>query len=162
MKETLQMLANYNIWANSRIIDVLLKQSDEILDLQIVSSFTSIRETVYHTWGAESIWLQRLQLAEHLIWKPAVFTGTMQEACHEWKASSKEIEQFIEKQFDDAAFEHVFQYNDLKQQPQKKQVKTALLHVFNHATYHRGQLVTMLRQAGVTKIPGTDFILFNK
>ena len=34
-----------------------------------------------------------------------------------------------------------------------------VLHVFNHGTYHRGQLVTMLRQAGVDEIPGTDFII---
>ena len=31
-------------------------------------------------------------------------------------------------------------------------------HLFNHMTYHRGQLVTMLRQAGAEQIPGTDFI----
>jgi uncharacterized damage-inducible protein DinB len=32
--------------------------------------------------------------------------------------------------------------------------------VFNHATYHRGQLVTMLRQIGAEKIPATDFAAF--
>jgi uncharacterized damage-inducible protein DinB len=34
------------------------------------------------------------------------------------------------------------------------------MHVFNHGTYHRGQLVTMLRQVGVTEIPQTDYIAF--
>ncbi|MBL0200663.1 MAG: hypothetical protein IPP81_11100 [Chitinophagaceae bacterium] len=34
-----------------------------------------------------------------------------------------------------------------------------LHHVFNHASYHRGQLVTMLNQLGADKIPGTDFLL---
>ena len=29
-----------------------------------------------------------------------------------------------------------------------------LLHMLNHGTYHRGQLVNMLRQIGVEKIPG--------
>ena len=32
-----------------------------------------------------------------------------------------------------------------------------LHHVFNHATYHRGQLINMLRQLGVEKVPQTDF-----
>ena len=29
--------------------------------------------------------------------------------------------------------------------------------VFNHVAYHRGQLVNMLRQLGLEKIPPTDF-----
>jgi uncharacterized damage-inducible protein DinB len=40
-------------------------------------------------------------------------------------------------------------------------VKDMLLHIFNHATMHRGQLVTFLRQLGeVDKIPSTDFSTF--
>ena len=34
-----------------------------------------------------------------------------------------------------------------------------VLHVVNHGSYHRGQLATMLRQAGVTP-PATDLMLF--
>ena len=37
-----------------------------------------------------------------------------------------------------------------------------LLHVFNHGTYHRGQLVNMLRQLGVSRIPATDFALWSR
>jgi uncharacterized damage-inducible protein DinB len=37
-----------------------------------------------------------------------------------------------------------------------------LHHIFNHSTYHRGQLVTMLRQLGSKDIPATDFIAFVK
>ena len=35
----------------------------------------------------------------------------------------------------------------------------AFQHVVNHSTYHRGQIITMLRQLGV-KPPGTDLIMF--
>jgi uncharacterized damage-inducible protein DinB len=37
-----------------------------------------------------------------------------------------------------------------------------MLHVFNHGTYHRGQLVNMLRQLGIEKIPPTDFSVWSK
>jgi uncharacterized damage-inducible protein DinB len=33
-------------------------------------------------------------------------------------------------------------------------------HLANHGTYHRGQVVTMLRQLGVTTVPSTDLIAF--
>ncbi len=142
------------------MIDLLLKQDDKILDMEITSSFNSLRQTVYHMWGAEDIWLQRLLLAEQPVWKPSVFKGDMKEACAAWQEASKGLQQFVEKQFNDAAFSHVLQYYNLKKQSNKTTVSRALLQAFNHATYHRGQLVTMLRQAGVTKIPGTDIHLF--
>ncbi|MCW3088046.1 MAG: hypothetical protein JWQ78_1432, partial [Sediminibacterium sp.] len=41
-------------------------------------------------------------------------------------------------------------------------VKEILLHLFNHGTYHRGQLVTLLRQVGVEEIPRTDYIEFSR
>jgi uncharacterized damage-inducible protein DinB len=37
-----------------------------------------------------------------------------------------------------------------------------LLHLFNHGTYHRGQLVNQLRQLGIAKIPPTDFIIWSR
>ena len=37
-----------------------------------------------------------------------------------------------------------------------------LHHVFNHGTYHRGQLINMLRQLGVEKLPQTDFSVWTR
>lgn len=33
-------------------------------------------------------------------------------------------------------------------------------HCVNHSSYHRGQLITMMRQVGATSIPNTDMIAF--
>ena len=33
-------------------------------------------------------------------------------------------------------------------------------HVFNHSTFHRGQLVTMLRQTGFANLQSTDLMIF--
>jgi uncharacterized damage-inducible protein DinB len=41
-------------------------------------------------------------------------------------------------------------------------VVDVFLHVLNHGTYHRGQLVNMLRQLGIEKIPQTDFIVWSR
>ena len=58
--------------------------------------------------------------------------------------------------------EHSFTYRNSKKQQFKQPVWEMLLHLFNHGTYHRGQLVTMLRQLGEEKIPQTDFIHFSR
>ena len=49
-------------------------------------------------------------------------------------------------------------YTGTKKEQFKQPVCDVLLHVFNHGTYHRGQLVTMLRQLGASNIP--ELILF--
>lgn len=162
MKELLTQYANYNIWANSKMVDLVLKLTQEQLDTDIESSFNTIRKTVYHGWGAEFVWLQRMQLVEN--WK---YTGNdlhipVDEVCSQWLQTSNELKMFIEKQYDDKAFEHVFQYYDSKKIPHKHPVGQTLMHVFNHATYHRGQLVTMLRQVGVSQLPATDFYIWAK
>lgn len=160
MKELLQHLAKYNIWANGKFISVLEKLSDEQLDMEIKSSFSDIRKTVYHMWSAEDIWIQRLKLVEKPIWAEMAFEGSFSEALENWKECSLKLYEFIAEQRNDDAFTHVLEYYNLKKQSNKLQVNTALMQVLNHATYHRGQLVTMFRQAGVKKVPSTDYMLF--
>ena len=160
MKETLSLFAHYNVWANKLIIDVLLGLDDELLDKEIASSFSSLRKTVYHTWSAEYIWLQRMQQVEHPIWIEQSFTGSFEEACNEWQKASEGLAAFVDDH-EDERLRQVFEYYSiLKKQSFTKPLSTTLLHVFNHSTYHRGQLVTMLRQAGVVTIPGTDLVNF--
>jgi len=160
MKELLTRFAKYNKWANARFADVLLKLTEEQLDMEINSSFPSIRTTVYHMWSAENIWLQRLNLVEQPVWVQDSFNGTFEEAVENWRNCSEGLLSFIDKQFNDNAFQHVMQYYNLKKQSVKLPVHVGLMQVLNHATYHRGQLVTMLRQAGVKKIPASDYYLF--
>jgi uncharacterized damage-inducible protein DinB len=114
---------------------------------------------VCHVWGAEHIWLQRLQLAEHPEWM-GDFKGPFAEACAEWQKTSATLIQFVEKQYDDRALEHILQFYDRQKVSHKLPVYQVLHHIFNHSTQHRGQLILMLRQLGVTKIPGTDFTWF--
>jgi uncharacterized damage-inducible protein DinB len=59
-------------------------------------------------------------------------------------------------------FQHEFIYLNSKKEQFKQPVYQVLVHIFNHGTYHRGQLVTMLRQLGVEKIPQTDYIVWTR
>jgi uncharacterized damage-inducible protein DinB len=163
MKNLLLQYARHNLKANKLFAGALCKLDENQLDMEIVSSFPSIRKTITHIWGAEDIWVQRLQLVEHAMWVANDFTGDIQQLTEHWITTSEALVNFTEKQFSDVSFEHVMMYYNLNKEPVKLQVSTALMHVFNHSTYHRGQLVTMMRQAGVAKIPRTDlFILAQK
>lgn len=161
MKEILQQFAAYNIWANQKILDIILALPEEKQKAELPSSFKSLYATVLHMWNAESIWWQRMKLYERIIVPSENFKGSMQDVANGLMQQNRQWLEWINNATD-AALDHVFQYQNSKKEQFKQPIYQMLLHVFNHATYHRGQLVNMLRQLGVEKLPQTDFIVFSR
>ncbi len=159
MKHVLQQLSAYTIWANQRIFECLGSLSEDQIDKEIGSSFPSIRKTLLHMWDAESIWWQRLKLAEQIERPSDGFTGDFNELTRKIHAQAKLWEEWVGNATENQ-LNHVFAYQNTKKEQFKQPVYEMLIHIANHGTYHRGQLVTMLRQLGIEKIPGTDFVLF--
>jgi uncharacterized damage-inducible protein DinB len=158
MKELLQQYAAYNIWATKTLVDRINKLSDEEINREIASSFPSLYKTVQHMWLAEEAWWQRLKLAEHLDLQSEKFTGSFNELTAGHARQSQQWVEWVNGATENQ-LNHVFAYIRNKEQ-QKMHVYQMLQHVFNHASYHRGQLVTMLRQLGAENIPATDFSAF--
>jgi uncharacterized damage-inducible protein DinB len=50
-------------------------------------------------------------------------------------------------------------YRSMKGDPFETRLDLQMVHVANHSTYHRGQLTTMIRQAGAVP-PATDLIVY--
>ncbi len=159
MKQLLQQYAAYNIWANHKIIDCINNLSNDQINREIISSFSSVYKTVLHMLDAESMWWQRIKLAEHIERPSESFTGSFAELSKKLDMQSRQWEEWV-IHANDNQLNHVFAYQNSKKEHFKQPVYEMLLHLFNHGTYHRGQLVTMLRQLGVEKIPPTDFIVF--
>ncbi len=155
MKEMLQQYAAYNIWATKTLIDRINKLPEEKIIQEVASSFPSLYKTVNHMWLAEEAWWQRLKLVEHIVLQSEKFTGSFAAQYSHLAKQSILFKEWIDSATD-IQLNHVFAYMRNKEQ-HKMAVHDMLLHVFNHATYHRGQLVTILRQLGEDKIPQTDF-----
>jgi uncharacterized damage-inducible protein DinB len=156
IKEILHQYAAHNLWANQQIMATIKQLPAAIIEQEIVSSFTSIYKTVLHLLDAESIWWQRIKLAENIERPSQHFAGSFEDLQQKLLQQSFQFEQFVYNAHEYQLL-HVFGYQRSKSQQQKQPVFQVLLHLFNHGSYHRGQLVTILRQAGITKIPATDF-----
>ncbi len=156
MKEILQKMAAYNVWANQKIINCILQQEEALWYQQTPSSFDSLYKTILHMWDAESAWWQRVKLHERIIIQSQNFEQSFKDAGNGLIQQGTQWQEWV-KAASDLALLHVFQYQNIKGQQFKPPVYEVLQHVFNHATFHRGQLVTMLRQLGVSDIPQTDF-----
>ena len=155
----LAQYAAYNHWANNRLIEVINNLTDEQIDREIISSFTSIKKTILHLWDVENIWWQRMKLVEVQVWQSDNYNGSLMELNNHLLAQSKQWKEWIDLATE-AALEHEFIYKNSKKDQFKQPVYEMLLHLFNHQSYHRGQLVTMLRQVDDKDIPNTDLISF--
>jgi len=161
MKTLLQQLAGFNTWANQKLTEYILSLPDDLYQKEVISSFPSIHLTLLHMWSAEHIWWQRLKLMENINRPQDYFKGSTQEVIQNLLQQNRMWEDWINNS-SEMTLDHVFKYQNTKREPFKQPTYQMLLHVFNHGTYHRGQLVTMLRQLGQTKIPPTDFIVWSR
>ena len=156
MKQILEQYAAYNVWANQKLIDTIQGLPAEISTTPFLSSFATIHATLLHVWDAESIWWQRVKLHERFLRPSENFKGVTRDAGNGLLSQSKLWESWISNA-SDLALENVFEYRDSKKELNKMPVYQVITQVMNHGTYHRGQLVNMLRQLGVDKLPQTDF-----
>ena len=161
MKQLLQQYAAYNVWANKIFTERIAQLPQETIHKETKSSFNSIYKTVVHLMDVESIWWQRLKLQEHVEWPGISFNGNFEELSQQLMLLSKQWNEWVHST-NEVNLTHVFAYQNSKKEHFKQPVYEMLLHLFNHQTFHRGQLVTMLRQNGIEKIPATDFIVFSR
>lgn len=161
MKEMLLQLAAYHLWANQQLLDLIAQLPEEAQNKELTGSFPSLRKTVLHLWDAESIWWQRLKLQERITPASEGFEGSLKEAAQALYGLNRQWLEWIGEAHENA-LQHVFLYANSKREQFKQPTYQMLLHLFNHGTYHRGQLVNGLRQLGITKIPATDFIVWSR
>ncbi|GLR15514.1 DinB family protein [Portibacter lacus] len=145
--------ATYNIWANNRLINDLSKLDESKLTQEVVGSFPSIRSILLHIWNAEAGWLSRLQTNDWGVLKSDQFKGNSKELFTSWQATSEQFRKYVETTDLERKvnFEHKGEQFSI---PAREIAQT----VFNHGSYHRGQVVMCLRQLGVTEITQTDYI----
>jgi uncharacterized damage-inducible protein DinB len=151
-------LAEFNVWANNIVCGWLEQVSDEQWNRHVVSSFNSIQDTALHIISAETAWLDRMNKAE-VRWLQKSFTGSREEHIALWNKTSNELLDFVVA-FDEKVIRQNLDFKRFNGEALTQPFYQVLAHVFNHSTYHRGQLVTMLRQVGFTDIRSTDLMGF--
>ena len=158
LKNIMSNYADYNLWVNQQFVNWLSPKSDELLYAEVPSSFSTIMKTLDHIWSTEEYWFSVIsetslleKKLERELSKEEIFSGLLN--------SSKKLADFI---------------NSLSEEDLVKKVKIInpwfecelpisdyLLQVINHGTYHRGQIVTMGRNIGITDASNTDYNFYN-
>lgn len=155
IRELIDQYAAYNLWANTRIIARLSIENPAILDEHVRSSFPSLRSTLMHIRNAEAAWLARIK-GEQVRWpaEPGEEIGTL----ITYSANMRDQVRGM----DNVALLAPCTYQDLKGNTHTQQPVHMLMHCFNHGSYHRGQVITMMRQLELGEVPPLDLVVFQR
>jgi uncharacterized damage-inducible protein DinB len=160
LKNQLGKYGEYNVWANLQLHKIIKNLDEADLDAHQMSSFPSIRKTVYHIWDSQHIWMMRLYGESPKEGPSKIWKGSTEDALEHLYKSSIPLAQFTHDQSEKDLKKLLITYTNLEGKEFTNNLSDIIIHVFNHSTYHRGQLVTMLRNIGVTTIPATDYMAF--
>jgi uncharacterized damage-inducible protein DinB len=140
-------LFEYDLWANTHVIDSLKNHS--ISDTRIDLLFS-------HILNSQQIWYSRIKgdAKGQSPWDiiPAKdFRDVLKIVNHNWvEYLDKSTIKTIEKTLD---------YKNINGEPFKNTIHDILTHLINHSTYHRAQISQQIKVLGKTP-PLTDYIAF--
>lgn len=161
IQQHLSQYAAYNLWANQLMIDWLLSKDPAIMEKEVNSSFPTINKTLSHIWVAEHVWMCRI---EYIAWKNLTSRHDGQNTKQITDDIILSSTYYIDKlhAMDESELLKSIEYKLLSGDTGKSSIFNIIHHVMNHSTYHRGQLVTMGRELGISDPPKTDFIEFGR
>ena len=157
--DDLRRLLDYHYWARDRALDAVGALSPEQFTQNLRNSFGSIRDTLVHIYSAEWIWYSRWQgESPTAMLDPAGFPDVAA-LRRTWHEHERKMRAFF-AELDAAGLERVLEYKSMAGEPMASMLWHMLQHVVNHATYHRGQITTLLRQLGAAPPKSMDLIAY--
>jgi uncharacterized damage-inducible protein DinB len=136
-------LLKYDAWANRETLD----------SLRIATPPPRSLRWIAHIIGAEYLWLARLRRESATL---AVWPELELEACEKLLAGlNQSWPEYLEN--NSHALEDRVPYTNSRGEAWTSTVEEILIHVTIHSAYHRGQIATELRAAGLTPAY-TDYI----
>lgn len=163
--EYARQLYEYNAWANRRMLDACGALVPKQWTKPLGSSFPSVRDTVVHIVGTEWVWLERWRghsadaREVEQMFAPPRFSDLASVRAF-WESNGGRLLDYV-RALSAADLARRVAYRNTAGTAYESEQWEMLAHVVNHGSYHRGQVITMLRQLGAA-VPSTDFIAWRR
>jgi uncharacterized damage-inducible protein DinB len=164
-KDDIQLLYEYDRWANARVFQSIAALTVEQFTRDLGGSFPSVRDTMLHILAGEWTWLTYwktldrdaafladLRKQRETLFARDAFPGLDSVRC-KWDEVEKEQIDFLNNVTDESLQEKIPTRDTLIS------LVHLMQHLANHSTYHRGQISLMMRQLGAEPV-ATDFHVF--
>jgi len=148
---TLEFQWRYMVHADARVLDASRSVPDEGYDRDQRISLGSIHKLLVHCVFSQETWLARLNGLPN---PPSIDVAGVPRGAiaGRWAAVHQEMLAFAAAQTRES-LESVLRFTNSRGAPFELSTGACMLHVADHATYHRGQLNSMIKLAGGTPSP---------
>jgi uncharacterized damage-inducible protein DinB len=157
-REYLDLLVDFHYWARDRVLAAVAALDSEQYARPLGSSFSSVRDTLNHLYFAEWVWYRRWH-GESPRGMPSVDLPDLATLRATWSEHEAKLRAFV-RGLDEAGVARVLDYTLFSGQAGSSPMWQMVVHLVNHGSYHRGQVVTLLRQLGAKPPQSTDLITF--
>lgn len=162
MRQTFVMFAGYNAWANERLYDVASRLSEADYRADQGAFFKSIHGTLNHILVADRIWMHRFTGEGDM---PPSLDAILYEEFEPLREARRMEDERIAAYvggLSDADVASDIQYGTISQPAKFLQpLGSALSHLFNHQTHHRGQAHCLLTKVA-SEAPSLDLLLYQR
>lgn len=154
--ETLRELFVYNDWGRDRLMRLAVELSDAQLDRPFEMGAGTLRQTLWHMFKWEWMWLRRWQGQSPKSDECPRDFPTMQDLREQWRQTAEQRDCFLGQLRDNQIHQSVIFTND-QDKAYTFRLADMIVHVCNHGTHHRAQALNMLRHLAI-KPPPMDFL----
>jgi len=144
----------YSTWASERVFEAAKKLSPDDLNRTVGVSHGSILGTLAHINFADRIWYSRVVDPNEPVIRESDL-GTIEK---EWPAIQQKWEAWAGK-VQAAELRRMIASKSMDGIPYEVAVEKAVLHLVNHNSLHRGQVMGMIRQLGIAP-PATYLMMY--
>ena len=145
----------YTVWATTKLSQILENADESILKKETLSSFNTIEKTILHIWDADLVWLKRLQGESFTEWPSKDFKGDTGALMAGWLQNTIDFKNFVAAKGPEYLQTQI-NYKNMAGKPYSNTVEEIIYHVVNHGTFHRGQIITMLRANRWTELAANE------
>ena len=147
----------YTGWASCKLLDAARQLPADVLSKDQSVSHQSILGTLAHIFFADSVWYMRT-VDTSLPYPDPKLVPDLETLDSRWRELLQKWDAWAQS-LTEADFDRTLAYRLRDGSTGETSVKHVILHLVNHGTLHRGQVVALLRQAGVPP-PATDLIFY--
>lgn len=156
--DELEGLTDYHYWARDRLLEAAAALTPEQFTRDLANSFPSVRDTLVHMYGAEAVWCSRWNGESSAAMPSASAFPDLVAIRNAWSEQEQQVRAVLNRLGPEGILRPIeYERNGVRQAQPFWQM---LQHVVNHGSYHRGQVVTMLRQLGAAPPDSMDLIAF--
>lgn len=142
-KQDVQLLFDYNQWANARILKTAAALTAEQFLAGAKFPHGSLRATLTHTFLANWVWLRRWQGEAANAYPQAEDFPTFEALQTSWLAEEKQLMQFVSA-CSDEKLKQVIRYKNSKGDAFEHTLWHLMAHLVNHGTQHRSEAAAIL------------------